>query len=141
MTIVRYVLVQLVAYGIDLGGFYALISTTVIGPLPANVGGKIAAGLFAFFAHRRFTFNVQEETGKVTQAVRYFILLAVNVPMSSLILAGMLLIITDPVPAKICSGVASVGLSFLLTKYLVFGRRRRGDTRAAGCASGSSGIE
>ena len=141
MTLLRYVLVQLVAYGIDLGGFYALISTAVSGPLVANVGGKIAAGLFAFFAHRRFTFNVVEKSGKATEAVRYFVLLALNVPISSIILAGLLLVISAPVPAKICADVVSVGVTFLLTKYLVFGRRRRGEPGAAGCTPGSSGVE
>ena len=71
MTLLRYVLVQLVAYAIDLGGFYVLITAGVFGPLVANVGGKIAAGIFAFFVHRRFTFGVRQQSGKLSEAVRY----------------------------------------------------------------------
>jgi putative flippase GtrA len=124
LTLLRYLLVQLLAYGVDVGTFIALISTGVVGPLVANVAGKIPAGIFAFMAHRRFTFQIRDSSRAHREAVKYFILLALNVPFSTLILK-VLLTLTLPVTlAKILADVVAVGLSFTLTRYVVFRRRQ-----------------
>ncbi len=122
MTLARYILVQIVAYGLDLGGFYALFSTGIASPVIANVGGKLLAGVFAFFAHRSFTFGVHGHERRLGHAVKYFTLLAINTPVSSAILAGLLLFMRHVTPAKVIADVLSVGLTFLVTKHFVFTR-------------------
>jgi putative flippase GtrA len=123
LTLLRYLLVQIVAYGLDLGTFQALIASGVSGPLLANLAGKVPAGIFAFLAHRHFTFRVRDAAGVHREAIKYFILLLINAPLSSLILAGLLRVMTHVTLAKILADVLSVGLTFMLTKHLVFARR------------------
>ena len=122
MTLLRYLLVQIVAYCVDLGTFQALVATELAGPVIANLAGKLPAGIFAFLAHRRFTFRVGSAARIHREAIKYFVLLAVNAPLSSLILAGLLAFVTPVILAKVLADVLSVGLSFTLTKYVVFAR-------------------
>jgi putative flippase GtrA len=122
LTLARYILVQIVAYGLDLGGFYALFSTGIASPVVANIGGKLLAGVFAFFAHRSFTFGVQGPEQRIAHAVKYFTLLAINTPVSSAILAGLLLFMSHVTAAKVIADVLSVGLTFVVTKHVVFTR-------------------
>lgn len=118
----RYLGVQVVAYSIDMGGF--LLLTFVLEPLPANVLSKIAAGIFAFIAHRRITFNVHGHSDGRTQLVKYALLLAVNIPISSGLLALLLPWLSPPTLAKFVSDVACLGLTFVLSRHLVFTRTR-----------------
>lgn len=129
MTFARYVAVQIVAYGIDFGMFLVLIAMLGIGPIAANVAAKIAAGAFAFVAHRAFTFRVAGRQRVAGEAMRYALLLALNVPLASGLLAALLLVIRDPPLAKVLSDVISVGVTFLLTRHAVFRApsRRHGD--------------
>ena len=120
MTFVRYVAVQLAAYAIDIGVFFALFAPGLATPPMANLVGKLGAGLFAFFAHRHYTFQVRIPRGRAIAAVKYFALLALNAPLSSLILMGILTFVANVVLAKILSDVISVGLTFALTRWLVF---------------------
>jgi putative flippase GtrA len=124
LTILRYLLVQILAYGVDVGTFIALISTGVAGPLLANLAAKIPAGIFAFLAHRRFTFRIHDFERAHREAIRYFVLLALNAPMSTLILKGLLTFNAPVTLAKILADVLAVGVSYTLTKYVVFGRGR-----------------
>lgn len=120
MTFVRYVLIQLLAYCIDLGGFLLMLKSGALGPLPANVISKIAAGLFAFVVHRRFTFRAQGQGNAHHQAVRYFLLLGVNIPLSS----GLLLItmhwINHPTVAKVSADIVGVLFTYWISKLFVF---------------------
>ena len=59
--------------------------------------------------------------------MRYFILLALNVPLSALILSAMLLINPIEVVAKLLSDVILVLISFAQSKFIVF--RMRGGQR------------
>jgi len=92
--------------------------------LPANVLSKIAASIFAFIAHRRVTFKVHGHSDSRTQLVKYALLLAVNVPISSGLLALLLPWLSPPMLAKFVSDVACVGLTFVLSRHLVFTRTR-----------------
>lgn len=132
MTLLRYLLVQIVAYGLDLGTFQALVTTGVSGPVIANLAGKVPAGAFAFLAHRQFTFRVGDSAGVHREAIKYLLLLLLNAPLSSLILAGLLGVMTQVTLAKILADVLSVGLTFTLTKYLVFARRPDAGPSATG---------
>jgi putative flippase GtrA len=120
----RYLLVQLVAYGLDFGCFIAILEATVAGPVAANVTAKILAGLFAFMAHRGYTFQVRAGGGIVSHALKYCVLLAFNVPISSTLLAGLLLVMKNAAAAKVLADAMSVGVTFLLTKHVVFARLR-----------------
>jgi putative flippase GtrA len=120
MTFVRYGLVQLLAYGIDMGGFLLLLWAGVAGPLVANVVVKTAAGLFAFAAHRRFTFRTGERRNNLRQAVRYFALLALNIPLSSAVLALFLLYIPHPAVAKFMADVIIMAVTYWASKLVVF---------------------
>ena len=90
MTFARYVAVQIAAYALDMGAFLVLLHGGIAGPVPANVAAKIVAGGFAFFAHRAFTFRLGG-TAQASEAARYAILLALNVPVASALLAALLL--------------------------------------------------
>jgi putative flippase GtrA len=120
MTFVRYGLVQVFAYGIDMGGFLLLLQTQLVGPLVANVIAKVAAGLFAFAAHRHFTFGTGERANTGSQAVRYFALLGLNIPLSSGLLALLMLWIPQPPIAKFIADVVIVAITYWISKLLVF---------------------
>ena len=122
MKFVRYVGVQVAAYAIDMGGFLVALYGLGVTPLPANVFGKLLAGAFAFFAHRSFTFRVVGQSNPAKQAVRYVALLAFNLPLSSVVLAGMLHLVPQPMPAKFLSDVICVAITYWLSKRFVFQR-------------------
>lgn len=120
MQFVRYLLVQVPAYCLDMGGFILLFAHFHIEPLLANAVSKILAGVFAFIAHRRFTFGVAKTGPKVQQGLRYFALLALNIPLSALVLGVMLLVIPTTVLAKFVADMLYVVLTYWLSKQLVF---------------------
>lgn len=129
MKFVRYVGVQLLAYALDMGGFLLALDALGATPLPANVFGKVVAGAFAFFAHRSFTFRVAGQSNPASQALLYVALLALNIPLSSAVLAGLLNVVPQAVAAKFLSDVICVGLTYWLSKRFVF---RRAPTPGAG---------
>lgn len=120
MRFVRYLLVQALAYGLDMGGFVLLSAHFEIDPLVANIVGKVLAGLFAFVAHRSFTFCVAEAGVKAQQAVRYFTLLALNIPFSAVVLGAMLSVIPMVIVAKFVADAVCISLTFWASKRFVF---------------------
>lgn len=124
MKFVRYIAVQVVAYGLDMGGFLVVFGLMGAGPIIANVFGKIVAGIFAFFVHRRFTFGVATEEKHGRQAGLYFMLLALNIPLSSAALSLVFLVVSPSVFAKFISDVICVFVTYWLSKKYVFPRPR-----------------
>lgn len=120
MRFMRYIMVQLVAYGLDMGGFLLLMTWLAMEPLAANVIGKILAGLFAFVAHRSFTFGVTGTSGTRRQALRYFTLLALNIPLSTLLLSVILWVISHAAAAKFIADIILVLLTYWLSKRFIF---------------------
>ena len=116
----RYIAIQLLAYSIDMGAYLIALNIGVVGPVIANVIAKCAAGLFAFVAHRHFTFRAANGVGARGQAIRYFVLLALNIPLASAILALLLMWIPEPVVVKFIADVICVALTFLLSKHFIF---------------------
>ena len=55
--IIRYIIIAILAYIVDLGGFLALIYFGTR-PIIANIIVKIVAAIFGFYAHRRFTYRI-----------------------------------------------------------------------------------
>ena len=114
----RYNIVQILAYGLDLGSFSALVHIGT-GLILANVAAKLVAGLFAFFMHKTFTFQ-KRDSGRVwREAIVYFSLLMVNIPVSSAILAGLTAVLPT-MAAKVTADISCMALSFLLTRLFVF---------------------
>jgi putative flippase GtrA len=120
VTFLRYLAIQVLAYGIDMGSFLFALYFGLAGPIIANVVAKLAAGGFAFAAHRRFTFGVGGSGFLKRQAVRYFLLLAANVPIASGLLALTLLWLPAPVVAKFLSDVVGVVFTYILSKHFIF---------------------
>jgi putative flippase GtrA len=120
MTFLKYLVIQVLAYVIDMGSFLLVLQLGIAGPIVANIFSKLAAGSFAFVAHRSFTFSVAGSGFVAKQAVRYFLVLAVNVPVASAILGLILIWLPHPVVAKFLSDIVSVGLSYALSKHFVF---------------------
>lgn len=116
----RYLMVQLVGYGLDMGTFILLMSYFSMGPISANIGGRLLSGIFAFFVHRKFTFGGSVSGGQFQQAVRYFLLMVVNLPISAAILSATLWVIHIPTAAKFAADVMGVLLTYWLTKRFVF---------------------
>lgn len=121
MTFARYLAVQVAAYAIDFGVFLLLLGAGT-GPIAANVAAKLGAGAFAFVLHRAFTFRVAGRSGVAGEALRYALLLALNVPLTSGLLALLLLVLPHAPAAKLLADVVGVGVTFLLTRHAVFGR-------------------
>jgi putative flippase GtrA len=115
-----YVVVQLLAYVIDMGGFLLLTAAFGFAPVLANICGKVAAGGFAFLMHRRFTFGVHRHANARAQLFRYALLLAANIPVSSLLLAWLLHWFAWGVVAKVVSDLICVVLTFVASRTLVF---------------------
>jgi len=120
VTFLRYLAIQVLAYGIDMGSFLFALHFGLAGPIVANVVAKLAAGGFAFAAHRHFTFGVGGSGFIKRQGVRYFLLLAANVPIASGLLALTLLWIPVPVVAKFLSDVVGVVFTYVLSKHFIF---------------------
>ena len=120
MTFVRYVAIQLLAYGVDMGLFLLVLHFGFLGPVAANVIAKLAAGFFAFAAHRHFTFAVAGDGLIKRQGIRYLLLLAANVPVASALLAVILIWIPVPAIAKFLSDIIGVLLTYFLSKHFIF---------------------
>ncbi|MBW3096884.1 GtrA family protein [Pseudohoeflea coraliihabitans] len=119
MELIKYISVQVCAYIIDIGGFYLINNIENTSPLISNLIGKSAAGTFAFFSHRLFTFKANQG-GFLQQAVRFTALLLLHIPIATAILALLLYAGLPVLFAKFLSDVASVALSFWLSKRFVF---------------------
>lgn len=124
MTFIRYILIQLIAYVVDIGIFLLAFKSGLFGPIISNVFGKVAAGLFAFVTHRNYTFYSNDSADSLNQAFRYFILLTLNVPLSSGILAIFLVFIEEAIISKVLADVVSVTLTFWLSKTFVFVKKQ-----------------
>ena len=120
MTFLRYLLIQVLAYGIDMGAFFFLFHYILAGPIIANIFSKLAAGCFAFLVHRRYTFNLAMSGDVGKQSIRYFIVLAVHVPVASAILVVILIWLPLPVLAKFLSDIVMVLFSYVLSKKFIF---------------------
>jgi putative flippase GtrA len=119
-TFVRYVAIQLLAFIVDYGLFLIVLQSGLSGPIVANILARLAAGIFAFVAHRSFTFRVSEKSVIRRQAIHYFLLLALNVPITSVMLALLLLWIAEPVAAKFIADIICVPLIYGLSKHFIF---------------------
>ena len=120
MIIVRYVAVQLVAYAVEMASFALIFEKLHFNLINANIFSKIIAGLFAFFAHRVFTFQIECKPIIGVQAFKYFLLLGLNIPVSSLFLWTFIQILPSPIIAKLFADLLCIGVTYIISKKLVF---------------------
>lgn len=125
MTFMRYIAIQLLAYAIDMGTFLLVLSLEISGPVKANILAKLAAGAFAFIVHRYFTFQIEDKVEVKQQAFRYFLLLALNIPFASFVLAILLMWIAEPVVAKFIADIVSVALTYWMSKRFIFTSKQK----------------
>jgi putative flippase GtrA len=126
--IAKYSVIQVIAYLMDYGIFIVLTFLFSAPPLPSNVAGKIISGIFSYFSHRHFTFSREEKSNVWAEAVRYFSVLGLNVPLSS----GLLAVFSQFLPllvAKFIADVLCVALSFKLTQSVVFRQKPAGNSQ------------
>ena len=123
MTFIRYLGIQLLAYVLDLATFLVILKLGFFGPFVANVVGKLAAGFFAFIAHRKFTFCTNVVADRNRQATRYFFLLMINLPLSAGVLAVVLIWLDQLVIAKVVADLVSVSVTYWLSKSFIFVQR------------------
>jgi putative flippase GtrA len=118
-TFLRYNLVQIVAYVFDFGLFWTLANAASVNPLLANVAGKAVAGFVAFHLHKRFTFRSGDSGRTSSEALRYILLLLLNIPLSSGVLAVLISFMPSSA-AKIASDIICLGVTFALVRLTVF---------------------
>jgi putative flippase GtrA len=115
--LIRYLLVAVAAYVIDMGGYIFLIWGSIT-PIVANVLVKILAAIFGFYAHRYLTYQIRNNDNIFNHAIKYFGLVLVYTPLSSLALLGMLQLISDPVLAKfMCDILLFVAVYWVTSKF------------------------
>lgn len=124
MSFVRYLIVQLLAYAVDMGGFLIAIKYGFQEPVSANLLGKVGAAVFAFALHRTVTFQVGGSPDGKSQALRYSLLFVLASFLSSLILLAVQTILPFPPLAKFVSDVLCVLLTYQASKSFVFVKSR-----------------
>ena len=120
LSFIRYVIVQVFAYVLDFGLFWLLIHNTACNAFEANTAGKIIAIIFAFFAHRTFTFGVAKNEEIGHSAIKYLGVFIINCIFSNLILALLMTLTIDTEISKIISDICGVLITFTLSKKYVF---------------------
>lgn len=128
MTFVRYLIIQGGAYILDMGSFIIIKESVDSGALVANLGAKLIAGLFAFVAHRYFTFPAASGRGMSLQAIKYFSILALNIPASMAVLSGALEFVENAVLAKFLSDIACLILTYWISRSHIFTPGHQGCT-------------
>ena len=118
-TLIRYLIVAVLAYVIDMGGFYLLIRSGV-DPVAANVAVKVLAAICGFFMHRRFTYRIESREAIASHARKYFGLAFAYTPASSVVLFLIMLVLPHPVYAKALSDVLLFVVTYWITTKLAF---------------------
>ena len=117
--ILRYNLVQITAYAIDMGVFMEITLLLPERLAVANFCGKALAGIYAFILHKYVTFESVADSGGKNEAIRFTLLLIFNSVLSTLLLFLFTPYLME-MYAKLLADVICVGLSFTLAKKLVF---------------------
>ncbi|RIJ07362.1 GtrA family protein [Pseudomonas sp. 91RF] len=122
MTFAKYMAVQLLAYALDMSAF--LLFTYVLDGqhILANIGSKLISAVFGFFLHRHFTFQSTQTSGH-TQAISYFSLVAINIPVNSGLFGLALAFITPPALAKFVADAACLVINYWISKVAIFKKK------------------
>lgn len=120
MTFIKYVAVGVLVYGLDMTVFLVVLKTELAGPVVANVISRILGGVLGFLLHQNFTFGSNGCGNSPQQALRYAILLLINVPISAALLAAALIVIDYAAAAKVAADVVAVLITYVVSASLVF---------------------
>ncbi len=123
-SIIIYVVIMGAGYAIDMGLFLVLLNLIGMELVLANISSKGVSAVFSFFAHRAYTFPQADRNAKARQITMYALVVAVNIPLATAILALLVKWIEQPALAKFIADLLCVGISYLQTRYLVFSSRR-----------------
>jgi len=121
-TLIRYIIVAVLAYVVDMGGYYLLVHLDTH-PVSANIVVKVIAATCGFFMHRRFTYRITEADGQVAQATKYFGLALVYTPVSTVALFLLLLVIPHPIYAKAVADILLFVVTFWVTGRFAFKKK------------------
>ena len=121
-TLVRYLIVALLAYLIDMGGYYCLLILDAH-PVSANIIVKILAAICGFFMHRRFTYQIAGDDDKMAHATKYFGLALIYTPISTFVLFLLMLVFPNPIFAKAVSDILLFLITFWITTKFAFARK------------------
>lgn len=120
MQFLFYLLVQLLAYGLEIAIFFFLTIGQQFQPTTAQITCKLGAGAFGFFMHHNVTFYSRSEASQVWSAARYCLILGFNIPLSTWILKHLLEVIPSVGLSKFIADVACVVITYLFVKKYVF---------------------
>ena len=129
MTFAKYMGVQLLAYALDMSSFLLFAYLLDGQHILANILSKLFSGVIAFFLHRHFTFQSTETSGR-TQAIRYFSLLTINIPISSGLFSLALAFIATPALAKFVSDAACTAITYWISKVAIFHKKTAPDAKS-----------
>lgn len=118
-TFVRYLMVAVVAYVVDMGGYIFLLYLG-LSPVYSNSLVKVAAAIFGFYAHRFFTYQIKDKTNIFNHAIKYGSLVLLYTPTSSLCLMLLMKVITNPITAKFVCDVILFVLVYWITSTFTF---------------------
>jgi putative flippase GtrA len=121
---VVYGIVQILAFALELAVFAIVLYFTETMIVTSNLLGKIAAGGFAFVAHRIFTFRGEKKWSVSAQAGLYALSLLANAGISSCALVALVFFGLGPFTAKIVADVGLIALTFTLTRQFIFSRKQ-----------------
>jgi putative flippase GtrA len=115
-----YLLVQIIAYSLDFGGFALMAGYLGFDPILVSVVCKTLTGILTFFVHQAYTFRVEGADGTSQRAVRYFLLLGLNVPLSAGLLSAMLWLVPNIMIARFSADVLGAIISYFLCRHFIF---------------------
>lgn len=118
--LIRYGFVGGLVYGIEYALYLLFIYQCAVMPIYANATAKVAAGVIAYFLHRKLTFRKKTSADLHSDFVKYAACLLINIPLFGIIfylvsLVGMNIILT-----KVLADVICIMVAYIQTKYLVF---------------------
>ncbi|TBO34534.1 GtrA family protein [Aquabacterium lacunae] len=116
----RYFCVMLMGYAVDLLGFLFLFKVLGIDAVPSSAISKALSSICSYFAHAIFTFRGKPGAISHASAAKYFFVVAINVPLSSLMLYFIDLVIASGVVSKISSDILMLLVTYVQTKFMVF---------------------
>jgi putative flippase GtrA len=130
LTFAKYMGVQLLAYALDMSSFLLLAHLLDGQHILANICSKLISAVFAFFLHRHFTFQ-STGSSKRTQAISYFSLVAINIPVSSGLFSLTLALIAPPALAKFIADAACLVINYWISKVAIFHKKPTSETTSA----------
>jgi putative flippase GtrA len=118
---VRYGLVGILVYLLDLGTYGAIVTAEPSAYLAANAAGKVVGAATGFVLHRRFTFSWEQKARPGAQALSYFGLLLFNLTLSAgLLWLAVAVLGFDRLPIRVAVDAIVIAVAFLGMRHWVY---------------------